>query len=152
MDSEKAMNTHHTDSVEQILKDFPLKSGDAARSPSELHGNIMALIEELETDVGAAAWITEWMTADKFQKPAIPAWLDKARKHYRETVAKNYRLTAEVSRLLNIHNTGNEYDESERNARLKSEVTVLNNAIIDILMTVRKYTSVSFATRKAKRS
>jgi len=118
---------------------------DAATLRLDIH-------ERLETDVGAAAWITEWLVADKFCKPDIPVWLDKARKHYRETVAKNYRLTAEVSRLLNIHNTGNEYDESERNARLKSEVTVLNNAIIDILMTVRKYTSVSFATRKAKRS
>ena len=54
-----------------------------------------ARIEELEmADIEAGAWITEWMLADKYRKPDIPAVVRQARKAYQQTMAENERLNA----------------------------------------------------------
>ena len=57
-------------------------------------------IAELErADIEAGAWITEWMLADKYRKPDIPAVVRQARKAYQQTMAENERLTAVFKRL-----------------------------------------------------
>ena len=65
-------------------------------------GRMADRIEELEADGGAAAWILEWMLADKYRKPDVPAIIESARKHYRTTrerIAKLERVV-EAAKLF----------------------------------------------------
>ena len=61
-------------------------------------------------DVGAAAWIVEWMAAEKYHKPTIPAVIEKARKNYQRALA---RAEAAESRLLTV--------ERERDALIEAD-------------------------------
>ena len=68
---------------------------------------LRAALEELEADneyVGAAAWILEWMLADKYRKPETPAVIESARNHYRDTLAENERLRAALDKLARLGN------------------------------------------------
>lgn len=56
-------------------------------------------IERLKGENGGAAWILEWMLADKYRKPDVPAVIRQAQKHYQTTLADNERLQSRVAEL-----------------------------------------------------
>ena len=76
-------------------------------------------IEELEADGGAAAWILEWMLADKYRKPDVPAIIESARKHYRTARERNaklervYEAAENVSHLV-ISNHPGDWSDCDR--------------------------------------
>jgi hypothetical protein len=57
-----------------------------------------ARVAELEREQDAAAYIMEWMVAEKYRKPDAPTWMETARSRVRKTESENAALRADAER------------------------------------------------------
>ena len=84
---------------------------------------VLARIAELEDDVQAAAWILEWMVAEKYRKPDVPALIQKARREVKAREARIAELEAKLEfsekERIGLARERNELLERERKAALK---------------------------------
>jgi hypothetical protein len=80
----------------------------------EAAARIVALEEEvarLTTDQGAAAYIMEWLVAEKYNKPTPPEWMESARKHYLYSIARADKAEAERDALeVELVKLGRDYE------------------------------------------